>query len=101
MRDQLEEKSSPRESWLAAKTVSSFFGSALSSLEQQRRESDQVISPNHPGVRAGRFDVGEWNILRLEPGLQLPVIFDEAVAGAAGDPKRFQLSRLLRFQSWK
>ena len=58
----------------------------LFSSEQKRCESDQVVSPDHPGMRAWGLDVGEWDVLGLQPRLQLAVRLDQAIAGAAGNP---------------
>src|ERR1035438_2495143 len=63
--------------------------------EQQRREVDQVAAPDHPGVRAGSFDVGKRDVLRFQPRLEFTVVVDEVVAGSAGNPQRSQLRSLL------
>src|SRR5271166_288078 len=68
---------------------------ALLASKEQRRERGEVSAPDHPGMRAGGFDVGEGNVLRLEPSLEPAIIVNEVVAGAAGDPQHAQLSGLL------
>jgi len=60
-------------------------------LEQQRSESGQVAAPDHPGVGAGRLDLGVPDILRAQPVAELTVGVDESVVTPASDPKQAQL----------
>jgi hypothetical protein len=56
------------------------------SSKQQSGEFRQISTPHHPGVHAGRFDVGVLNAFRFQPLTQISIGGDEAVFGAAGNP---------------
>src|SRR5258708_8456437 len=74
---------------------SSEFGGCVTGsgalCEEEWGELGEVAPPDHPGVGAGCFDGREVNVLGLEPVAELAVGLDQAVFGAAGDPKEVQL----------
>jgi hypothetical protein len=56
-------------------------------LEEQRREVNQVVAPDHPGVTPWGFDHGHRNLLLLQPCGEGAVGCDEVIVCTAGDPQ--------------
>ena len=54
--------------------------------EQQRGELGQIPAPDHPGMHAGRLDIGVLNAFRFQPFAQVSVHCDQAILSAAGNP---------------
>src|ERR1700674_4612453 len=66
----------------------------LPTLEQQRRKVDQIISPHHPRVRAGRFNGRHRNLFALEPRDEVAVPCDEVIFLSASNPEQVQTGTL-------
>ena len=59
--------------------------------EEEGGKIDQVAAPDHPGVGAGGFDAGVFDVFGGEPGAEFAIDVDEVVVGAAGNPEQAEL----------
>jgi hypothetical protein len=57
-------------------------------LKEKRREVNEVVAPDQPGVEAGSFDLRHRHLFCLEEIDQLAIGLDEIVFGSASDPQK-------------
>src|SRR5438094_5470710 len=75
--------------------------SATRTSKEQRRERREIPPPDHPGVHAGRLDVGVVNALGIEPGAELAIRLNQAILGTAGNPEQAELGVGARAELWE